>query len=247
MGTRLELNGWELGGGANKRETFASDVEAFIGYLESNYELKGADKKLRDKFFHVRDSLPKAIKKHYDGIELARLNARKPIPLMLAQIASHASRFADADHIVLEPDSEGKWELRVIRSSDDYHLVITAESIGEYSVCGSEDDGRTLYNCASHGIELLNSYFGKRNLGTARKIGTMFYVTANVHYYKEWGDDNRTVENFIVSYPFATREEAETHKASLEQRKEFKFLNYEFLPSLDIDYVDRFEVVEPKV
>lgn len=135
----------------------------------------------------------------------------------------------------------------MIRSNDDYHLVITAESVGEYSVCGSEYDGRTLYNCASHGIELLDSYFGRRNLGAARKIDTMFYVTADVHYYEEW-DDNRTVENFIVSYPFSTREEAETRKASLEQRKEVKNFVSEFLPpGLDIDYVDGFEVVGPKV
>lgn len=45
MGTKLELNGYELGGGAKKmRETFASDVEAFIDYLESNYGLKVPDK-----------------------------------------------------------------------------------------------------------------------------------------------------------------------------------------------------------
>ena len=251
MGTKLELNGYELGGGAKKmRETFASEVEAFIDYLESNYGLKVPDKKLRDKFFHVSDALPKAVKKHYDGIALSRLNSRTPVPLALAQIASHASRYADVDCIVLEPDSEDKWELRVwLSGEDDFRLDITWVGDGEYCIEGTEEDGRTLHSGARRGIELLDSHFGRKNLGAARKIDTMFYVAATVYYYDDsWADDSRKSGDFIVSYPFSTRAEAESHMASLEQNKEVKNFVREFLPpGLDIDSVGTFAILEPKV
>lgn len=250
MGTKLELNGYELGGGAKKmRETFASDVEAFIGYLESNYGRSVPDKKLMDKFFRVSDALPKAVKKHYDGIALSRLNSRTPIPLALAQIASHASRYADVNCIVLEPDSEDKWELRVWRSGeDDFRLVITWVGDGEYCIEGTEEDGRTLHSGARRGIELLDSHFGRRNLGAARKIDTMFYVAATVYYYDERWSDSSQSGNFIVSCPFSTRAEAESHMASLEQNKAVKNFVREFLPpGLDIDSVGTFDILDPKV